>query len=135
MAVQWHDSVRNAVLEGFEAAIGPSPRFRFYTGAKPASVLAPRTGTLLCDFALATDWASNAAGGVKSLSGLPLSVLASASGQASYYSITNAAGTVVLEQGDITVTGGGGDLTIDNIQIAAQQEVRITAYSKTAPHA
>lgn len=135
MAVQWEDSVRNAVLEGWEAAIGPSPRIRLYAGAKPANTSLPRTGLLLCDFGLAADWATNAVAGAKSLASLPISATALASGEVGYYSITNATATRTLEQGDVTATGGGGDMTIDSTQIAAGQEVRITAFTKVAPQA
>jgi hypothetical protein len=35
-------------------------------------------------------------------------------------------------QGSITVTGGGGDMTLDNTSIASGQQVTITSFSITA---
>jgi len=34
-------------------------------------------------------------------------------------------------QGSVTVTGGGGDLTLDNVSIAAAQAVTITGFTLT----
>ena len=42
-----------------------------------------------------------------------------------------ATGTVV--QGTVTGTGGGGDLELDNINIAENQAVNVTAYNFTLP--
>ena len=38
-------------------------------------------------------------------------------------------------QGTITATGGGGDMTLDNTNIAAGQTVNITGFTLTAPGA
>lgn len=135
MPVQWSDAVRNAILDTWEATIGTSALLQIRTGAQPANCAAADTGTLLAEFALAADWAAAAASGSKAFSGLPVSIAAVAAGTAGHYRIKNSAGTVTHEQGDITATGGGGDITIDNTSIANGQTVRITAFTKTAPGA
>lgn len=132
MAVQWNDTVRNAVLDAWETAISTSPKFRIYSGTPPADESTALSGnTMLVEYSLAADWAANGASGVKTLNSLPLSVAASATGTATFYRIYNTAGTTCFEQG--TVATSGADMTIDNASITSGQTVNITAFSKTAP--
>lgn len=135
MTVQWSDAVRNGVLDAWETQIGTSARIQLRSGAAPENCAAADTGTLIAEFTLGSDWASNASGGVKALSGLPLSINAAAGGTLGHYRIKNSAGAVCHEQGTITATGGGGDMTVDNPSVNAGQQVQITAFSKTAPGA
>lgn len=133
MTVAWSDAVRNAVLDAWETAIGASAKIRIYSGTPPADETAALSGnTMLAEFSPAADWAAAAASGSKALSGLPLSTTAAAAGTATFYRIYNSAGTTSHEQG--TVGTSGADMTIDNASIALGQTVRITAFSKTAPH-
>ena len=134
MTVQWSAGVRNAVLDAWETAIGATAKIEIRTGAQPANTAAAATGTVLATFTLAADWSANAASGTKSISGLPITVAAAATGTAGHYRITDNAGTTCHEHGSVTATGGGGDATIDNVAVVAAQNVSLTAYSKTAPH-
>lgn len=135
MTVQWSEAVRNAVVSGWESAIGTAPRVEFRTGAKATLTTDAAAGTLLALFTLASDWASNPTAGTVTLTGLPVIVDASDEGIIGHYRITNAAGTVCHEQGTVTSTGEGGDLTVDNVNVVAGQSVMITSWSKTAPGA
>lgn len=135
MTVQWSPEVRNAVVAGWESAIGVTPRVELRTGAKAALTTDAAAGTLLAVFTLAADWASAPTAGTVTLTGLPVIVDASAPGVIGHYRITNAAGTVCHEQGTVTATGEGGDLTVDNVNVVAGQSVMITSWSKTAPGA
>jgi hypothetical protein len=135
MPVKWSAVLRNALLDTWESAIGASAIIRVYTLAPPADVAAAETGVLLAEFILAADWAAAAAGGVKALSGVPLETVGVAAGTAGHYTIYASNGTTRHEQGTITVTGGGGDMTIDNAVIAIGQTVKITSFQKTAPGA
>lgn len=133
MTIYWSDAVRNATLDAWETAIGTSAKVRIYGGTVPANEAAALGGaTLLAEFSLGADWASAAAAGVKALSGLPVSITGSADGTATFYRIYDSAGTTCHEQGTVGVSGA--DMTIDNASIATGQTVRITAWSKTAPH-
>jgi hypothetical protein len=40
-------------------------------------------------------------------------------------------GATCHEQGTVTITGSGGDLTLDNNVIAASQTITITSWTKT----
>jgi hypothetical protein len=133
MAVSWSDPVRNAVLDAWATAVGASPKLRLYAGAVPADETAALGGaTQLIEYPLGSTWTSAASAGSKSLSSLPLSGAASAAGTASFYRLYNSAGTVCHEQG--TVGTSGADMTIDNAVLAVGQTVRVTGWSKTAPH-
>ena len=134
MSVKWSTSLRNAVLDAWETAIGTSAKVQIRTGSAPANCAAADSGTLLAEFSLSSDWAGAASAGAKSLSGTP-SATASAAGTAGHYRIKDSAGTTCHEQGEVTASGGGGDLEIDNASIDAGQTVNITSWVKTAPGA
>lgn len=135
MAIQLSTAVRNARLDAIEAAIGVSAKLMFYTGAMPANCAASTTGTKLAEYDLASDWAAAASGGQKALSSLPLSVTGAASGTAGYFRIFASDGTTCHMQGTITVTGGGGDLTLDNTSINSGQTVNVTGFTLTDANA
>jgi hypothetical protein len=135
MSLQLSTAVRNALLDAIETAIGTSALLKFYTGAQPASCAASEAGTLLVSYALASDWAAAASGGTKSFSNTPLSVTASAGGTLGHFRIWDSAGTTCHYQGSITATGGGGDLTVDNVSVASSQAVNVTFWTVTAPNA
>ena len=87
MAVQYGTTLRNTWLDDWETTIGTNAKIYFRTGSPPANCAAADTGTLLVEFDLATDWASAASGGSKSLSGLPLAAVAVATGAVGHYRI------------------------------------------------
>lgn len=135
MTVQNSTAVRNAQGDAWETAIGTSAKLRIYSGAQPANCAASRTGTMLVEYSLASDWCAGASSGAKVFSNLPLSTTAAATGTAGHYAIMDSAGTTCHEQGSVTATGGGGDLTIDNTSIASGQTVNVTGFTKTWPGA
>lgn len=131
MAVQFSTSVRNAMLDVIETTIGTSAVLKIRSGSPPASCATADSGTVLVSYSLASDWAAAASGGSKALSNTPISTTASASGTAGHYRIYASDGTTCHEQGTITVTGGGGDMTVDNTSINNAQTVNITSFTKT----
>ena len=131
MAAQFSDRIRNAWLDSNETVTGASPKLRIYTGSKPANCAASATGTLLAEITCPSDWMAAASGGSKVLAG-SWTVAASAAGTAGYYRLYDSAGTNCDEQGSITATGGGGDMTLDNTSIASGQTVTITGKTLTA---
>lgn len=132
MAIQFSVAVRNAMLDQFETTIGTSPILRIRTGAAPANCATADSGTVLATMTLPSDWLSAASGGSKSLLGTWQDASADAAGTAAHYRIYDSTGTTCHEQGTVTATGGGGDLTLDNTSIAAGQQVTITSYTRTA---
>lgn len=131
MAVQFSTSVRNAMLDAIETTIGTSAVLKIRSGSVPATCATADAGTALVTYSLASDWASAASSGAKALSSLPLSTTAGATGTAAHYRIYASDGTTCHEQGTVTATGGGGDMTVDNTSINSGQTVNITAFTKT----
>lgn len=134
MAVQHSVAVRNARLDAIETTIGASPKLQFRTGAKPANCAAAATGTLLAEVICPADWMAAASAGAKTLAG-SWTVAASGTGDAGHYRLLDSTGTTCHEQGTITATGGGGDMTVDNVSIAAGQTVTVTTKTLTEGNA
>lgn len=130
MAIQFSTAVRNAALDVIETTIGSGPTLEIRTGTVPANCAAAATGTVLATLALPADWMAAASGGSKSMSGTWQDLSADATGTAGYYRIIQGAACHI--QGTVTATGGGGDMTLDNVSIAAAQQVNITSFTITA---
>lgn len=131
MAVQYSTAVRNAFNDAVETAIGASPLMKMYSGSMPANCAAAATGTNLANGTLPSDWLTSSSSGVKSQNGA-WSLTGAASGTLGYYRILDSGGTTCHEQGTITATGGGGDMTVDNTSVVSGQAISITGYTKTA---
>jgi hypothetical protein len=135
MAVQQSVTVRNAKLDAVETAIGVSPVLKIRTGAPPANCAAADTGTVLATCTLPSDWMAAASAGTKAKSGTWEDTSADAAGTAGHYRLYASDGTTCHEQGTVTATGGGGDLTVDNVVFAVAQQFTVTGYTKTAGNA
>jgi hypothetical protein len=133
MANQASTTVRNAILDAIETAIGTAPILRIRTGAPPATPATADSGTVLAEMTLPSDWMAAASGGTKALSGTWSDSSANATNTAAHFRIYDSAGTTCHWQGTVTVTGGGGDMTLDNVSIASGQVVSITSFTLTAP--
>lgn len=134
MARGFSATVLNAMLDAYETAIGASPKLRFYTGAMPATAAAARTGTLLAELTLPADWMGGASAAAKALAGVWSGTGLPAAGAGTnigYFSVMNAAGSVCHDQGTVTVTGGGGDMTLNNINIADAQAISVSTFGLT----
>ena len=66
------------------------------------------------------------------LSGTWQDVSTDASGTAGYFRLHDNGGTTCHMQGTITATGAGGDMQLDNTNIAVGQQITITAFTITA---
>ncbi len=135
MAIQLAVSTRNAGLDSFETDIGVSARLQLRTGAQPADCATANSGTLIADITLPSDWMANASAGVKSKSGTWSTSSASNTGTVAHYRIYESTATTCKMQGTVTLTGGGGDMTIDNTAVVAGQTITVTAFSWTAANA
>src|SRR5438128_2500692 len=128
MSVQQSVTVRNAKLDAVEVAIGLTPVLRFFSGAQPANCAASNSGTELANGTLPSDWMAAAGSGTKAKLGTwTITGLAAASTGADigHYRIYASDGTTCHEQGSVTDTGGGGDMTLDNSNIAVGQIVTV----------
>jgi hypothetical protein len=131
MSVQLSVNVRNARLDAIETAVGASAVLKIRTGAQPASCATADSGTVLATMSLPADWMTAASSGAKALSGTWQDASADATGTAAHWRIYASDGVTCHLQGSVTATGGGGDLTLDNVSIASGQTVTITSFTLT----
>lgn len=134
MSLQLSVSARNARLDAIETTVGTAPKLRLYTGSMPADCATAASGSLLAELTLPSDWLAAASAGAKAKSG-SWSGTGQASGSAGYFRIVDSAGTTCHLQGTVTATGGGGDMTLDNVSIANAQVVSISSFSLTDANA
>lgn len=130
MAFQFSAASRNAALDAIETAAGASPTLEIRTGAVPATCATADSGTVLVTMALPADWLAAASGGTKAILGTWQDLSADAAGTAAHFRIKQ--GATCHIQGSVTATGGGGDMTLDNVSIALAQQVTVTAFTLTA---
>lgn len=135
MAIQFSTSVRNAMLDAFESTTGTSAIMRIRTGSPPTDCAAADTGTVLATLNLPTDWMAAASGGSKAKSGTWEDSSADATGTAGHFRIYDSSGTTCHCQGTVTITGGGGDLEVNNTSFATGQTFTVTSFTLTAGNA
>jgi len=124
------DEDKNASVDA-SAALLNSGVLRVYAGTIPADVNAALGGaTLLSEHAYsATAFAASVAG--VATSNAITDVAAVGDGTATFYRALKTGGTVATRQGDVSATGGGGDLQFDNTSIATGQTVNIGTHTIT----
>jgi hypothetical protein len=131
MANTLKTTTANSVLDNlYDTLFGASPVLEIRTGAGAGPDNAA-AGTLLDSITAPATAFAAAASKSKSKSGT-WSAAATAAGNAGHYRLKNT-GDTVREEGTVTATGGGGDMTLDNINIAVSQVVTVTSYTRTLP--
>jgi hypothetical protein len=135
MALQKSVAVRNAQLDTIESTIGASAILKIRTGAQPATCATADSGTVLATITLPSDWMAAASSGSKAKLGTWEDTSADAAGTAAHFRIYDSGGTTCHLQGTVTATGGGGDMTVDNVVFALAQDFLITAFTITAGNA
>lgn len=138
MTMQYSVRLRTAKQAAIEPEIGTSPLIEFRTGSPPADCAAAGTGTLLAQFALPSDWLAAAAAGAVAKTGTwqgnALAGISTAN--IGHFRILRAGSPSECDmQGTVTATGGGGDMTVDNVSCAANQQITITGFTLTAGNA
>lgn len=135
MAVQLSAAVRNARINTIETTIGTSAVMKIRSGAAPADCSTADSGTVLATLNLPSDWMAAASGGAAAKSGTWQDATADATGTAAHFRVYASDGTTCGMQGTVTITGGGGDLTLDNTSIASGQAVTVTTFTLTDANA
>jgi hypothetical protein len=131
MPLQFSTTVRNARLDATETTVGTAPLLKIRTGSQPSNCAGADSGTVVATLSLPSDWMANASGGSKAILGTWEDPSADANGTAGHFRIYDTSGSVCHIQGSVTATGGGGDMTLDNISIATGQDVKITSFTLT----
>lgn len=133
MALDTSDDIANAMLDAAEGAIGTSPILRIRTGAQPGGgTTSASTGTVLATMNLPSDFLANASGRSKGKSGTWQDPTADATGTPGHFEIVDSGGTVCKMRGSVTLTGGGGNMTLDSMSVTAGQQITITSFALTA---
>lgn len=125
--------IRTARIAVIEPIIGVAPTLELWSGVLPANCAAANIGTKVASGTLPTDWLTAAAGGAVEKVGVWSAVGLPAAGggtNAVHFRIRSADGAVDM-QGDITVTGGGGMITLDDVNIRNNKAVTITSFTVT----
>lgn len=128
MAIDLNATIANAILDTYDTHFPAGSILEFRSGAAPGADNAA-SGTLLASITLpATPWA--AAGSSSKAKNGTWSDVGVAAGNIGHYRLKNAADTK-REEGSVTATGGGGDVTVDNINIAVGQTITVNSFTKT----
>lgn len=135
MTVQLSTAVRNAELDAIETAVGASAVLKIRTGAQPATCATADSGTVLATCNLPADWMAAASGGSKPLSGSWQDASADGTGTAAHFRLYASDGVTCHMQGSVTLTGGGGDMTVDSVNFTAGQQFTVIAFTLTAGNA
>ncbi len=112
-------------------AIGSGSTINIYTGSAPANANATATGTLLVTLTIAGAFGT-ASAGVVTL-GAVTAGTAVATGTAGWARCFTSAAAVMFDMSNVTVTGGGGDLTLNSLSITSGGTVSITSGTETEP--
>lgn len=132
MSLQASVSVRNALLDAIESAVGTAAVLKIRSGSAPATCATADSGTVLASITCPSDWAAAAASGSKAKSGTWSDSSADNTGTAAHWRLYASDGTTCHLQGTVTATGGGGDMTLDSTSITAGQTVTINTFTISA---
>ncbi len=135
MALQYSVAVRNAKLDAVETTIGATAVLKIRTGTVPATCATADSGTVLATCTLPSDWMAAASSGTKAKSGTWEDTSADNTGTAAHFRLYASDGTTCGAQGTVTVTGGGGDMTVDSVSFTAGQAFSVTGFTLTAGNA
>lgn len=111
-------------------------KLRIRSGTMPANCAASDAGVVLATIDLTTTAFSASSSGTIAKNGTWQDTDADAptTTTATHFRIYDSTGACHM-QGDITVSGGGGDLQLDNVEVSPGQVFTITAFSLTAGNA
>ncbi len=127
-------TLRNNMLNQITTAVGASGLWRIYAGTQPAGPdTAVTTQTKLAELTCSATFAPSASGGVLNVSTITQDSSADATGTASWWRITNAAGTTAVIDGDCGTSGA--DLNLNSTAITAGAIVQISSATFTAGNA
>ncbi len=126
MALQASTARRNSCASALIAGIAGGT-LRIRSGSVPANCAATRTGTTLSTITLPSPAFGSPSGGTVALTGTWEDLSADATGTPGYFDI-EVSGAIEL-QGTVTITGGGGDLTVNSATFTALQPFTITSAS------
>jgi hypothetical protein len=135
MAIQLNVATRNARLDVIESTNGSSCCLEIRTGAQPANCAAASSGSILATVNLPSDWLAAASSGSKAINGLWQDLSADGTGVAAHFRLYNSQatkdGTTCFMQGNVTATGGGGDMEVSSTSFTTGQSFTVNTFTIT----
>ena len=132
MGISISSTVRSAMADAFETALGSSAKLLIYTGGIPASPGTAASGSTLATITLPADWLGAASSGQKTLSGTWTDASAELTGTAGYFRIYDYGLTFCGLQG-LCATSTTADLQFDTVSVTSGLTVNVTAFTLTMP--
>lgn len=135
MAVRISNAARSAAADALVDLVDGGTgagTLKIYTGVQPAGPATAPSGTLLGTLTMTDPAFGNAANGVATAASITGDSSADASGTAGWARIADSSGTAILDM-SVTVSGGGGDLQLDSVNIVAGGAINVTSLTVTMP--
>lgn len=144
MALGWSTALANSVLDNFlNSGAGQSflnsAIIEIRSGTRPASADTAPAGTLLAEITAPADAMAAASSGACAKSGTWADASADASGTAAWFRVklSGDAGTTNTTDkrldGNVTVTGGGGDMTVNDTSVVSASPFTINTFTLSLP--
>ena len=127
MSIQNSSTLRTALASSYASTIGTAGVLKIFTGSPPGGCASADSGTLLVTINLPNPAFTSSAGS-DTLTGT-WSGVAAGVGTAGYYRMYDGSANC-HEQGTVTMTGSGGDMTLNNNSIASGQTVTVTGFTR-----
>ena len=131
MSLQLATLLRNAMANAIETYVGASAILKLRTGAPPVDCGTADSGTIVATLNLPASWLTAASGGMVSKDGTWQDASADAAGTVGHFRVYDSGGATCVMQGTVTATGGGGDMTVDNVVLALAQSFSVTQFDVT----
>ena len=132
MAFQFSTTLRTNQAGTIQTTIGASGVLKIFSGAEPANPAAADPSGLLATITLPATFLTSASGAT-TIAGT-WSTTASATGTAASFRMYDGSAVCHI-QGNVTITGGGGNLTLDSTSLTSGQIVAATTFTATAGNA
>lgn len=132
LPIATRNAISNTMTTQLDAGAGAG-LVNVYSGAQPASADIAATGTLLATFTLNDPSFGGSAAGMITLDVSPaVTTTGLAAADAGWFRATDSTGATVMD-GSVTVTGGGGDLTMSTITVSVGLTLQLTSGTITTP--
>jgi hypothetical protein len=132
MALKFPAAFRTTRADTVTTRIGSAGRLRIYDGTRPADAdTAITTQVLLAELTCGSPFAPGASSGVLTANAITTDSSANNTGTATWFRLVDASGSITVMDGEVTVTGGGGDLQLVTTSIVATQAVQVTSFVLT----
>jgi hypothetical protein len=133
ISTQARNDAGDAIVDLIDGgSTNPNGVMEIRTGSKPASPQAVASGTLLATLNFSNPAFGNFSNGNAFANAIADDSDVDATGQAGWFRIYDRDGTAVID-GEITATGGGGDIEFDNIDFIKGGTVAIAQLQAVMP--